>query len=403
MLHRPAHGAPDAGRHHAVVVVTQVDVVQRLGIALVAGEQLVASFSRQHHLHVVGRQARDEIQRHAPRVTQGPVLVPYQRGERITELVGAHYHFVMVGAIGSGDGSGMLELIRLLLREPNGEGLDRLIDEPAHDRRNGRRVDATREEHSQWHVRHQAHAYRFGKALGEFRDELLIRLVRAAGGGEAQVPVLSNLQCSVSPPQRMARRQPLDAGEQRCGSGGGAVGEIVRQGRVIQLRSDRLGRERGDHAVAAPPARERLQVGQRRGAGELLPGERRELGREGQLVAALLDGEVGEAGTVRAGVQAGVDEGEMRRIDEVLDHPRRARLPDLVAVVEGVVGQVLDLREVTLPAAKQLSESGWPSRAAPIAGGQSCDCPGRRAHGGEHHQRAYRPDAASDRGHPCRR
>ena len=137
----------------------------------------------------------------------------------------------------------MLELIRLLFREPNGEGLDRLIDEPAHDRRNGRRVDATREEHSQWHVRHQAHAYRFGKALGEFRDELLIRLVRAAGGGEAQVPVLSNLQCSVSPPQRMARRQPLDAGEQRCGSGGGAVGEIVRQGRVIQLRSDRLGRE----------------------------------------------------------------------------------------------------------------------------------------------------------------
>src|SRR2546422_2594122 len=149
----------------------------------------------------------------------------------------------MVGAIGSGDGSGILELIRLLLREPNGEGLDRLIAEPAHDRRNGRRVDATREDPPQRHVRHQAHAYRFGKALGEFPDELLVRLVRAAGGGEAQVPVLSNLQCSVSPPQRMARRQPLDAGEQRCGPGGSAVGKIVRQRGVIQLRSDRLGRE----------------------------------------------------------------------------------------------------------------------------------------------------------------
>src|SRR4051794_32510513 len=92
-------------------------------------------------------------------------------------------------------------------------------------------------------------------------------------------------------------------------------------------RRDRLPREGGDHAVVPPPASERLHLGQRRGPRELLAGERRELGLEEQLVAALLDGEVGEAGTVRAGVQAGVDEGKVRRVDEILDHPRRAGLP----------------------------------------------------------------------------
>ena len=205
MLDRTAHRATDARRDDPVVRGSKAEVVQRLGVAPVAREQLVAALPRQHHLHVFRGQARYEIQRHARRMRQWLVLVPHQRRQGREEIVGTHHDFVMVGTVGVGHRSCVAELVCLPLCERDGKGLDRLVDEPAHDGRNRSRVDPAREKHSQRNVRHQAHAHGLGEALAEFRDESLVRAALAIAASKAQVPVPANLHHSVAPPQRVAR------------------------------------------------------------------------------------------------------------------------------------------------------------------------------------------------------
>src|SRR5207253_3698067 len=47
-------------------------------VAVIAEEQLVGALAGEHHLHVLGRQARDEVKGHARRERDRLVLVPDQ-------------------------------------------------------------------------------------------------------------------------------------------------------------------------------------------------------------------------------------------------------------------------------------------------------------------------------------
>ena len=111
----------------------------------------------------------------------------------------------MVGPIGLGDGSCVAELVGLLLHEADGESLDRLVDESAHCRRDGRRIDPPRQKHAEGHVRHQPHAHGFGEALAELGDEVRLGSVPIVRPGKGHVPVRSRLERAISPPQRMPR------------------------------------------------------------------------------------------------------------------------------------------------------------------------------------------------------
>ncbi len=236
MPDRPAHGAAERRRHQPVVLGPVSEVVKRLGVASVAREQFVATLACQHDLHVVRRQPRNEIQRHARRVCQRLVLVPYQGRESLEEVIGTHHHLVVVGAIGVGDGTCVGELVRLPLGERDGESLDRVSDQPTHDRCDRGRVDPTREKHPQGNIRHQPHPHGLREALTEFRNEILVPPILAFRTGVGEVPVPSNLHRAASPAQCVAGEQTSHAHEQRIGARGSMIGEVIRQHLVIQPR-----------------------------------------------------------------------------------------------------------------------------------------------------------------------
>ena len=69
------------------------------------------------------------------------------------------------------------QFVRFALGERDREGLDRLVDQPAHHGGDGRRIDAAREKHAERHVGHQAQTHGLAEQLRPLGD--VIRSLRA--------------------------------------------------------------------------------------------------------------------------------------------------------------------------------------------------------------------------------
>ena len=135
----------------------------------------------------------------------------------------------------------VLQLVRLALGERDREGLDRLFDQLTHHGRDGRRVNPTRQEHPQRHVRHQTQAHRRAEQFRPLGDVIVVAPAHVAVvliRREAQVPILFDLHFTIAPAQGVAGQQAAHAAKERFCARRRMVRQIVGQRRVVQLRRD---------------------------------------------------------------------------------------------------------------------------------------------------------------------
>ena len=126
----------------------------RLGISLVPAEHLVAAVTGERDGDMPARHLRDEIRGDLGGV--GERLVVHRRQERddVTRLIGAEIEFVVLGAEVPGNCLGVLRLVEARLVEPDGEGQHRTVALLLHESHDGSRVDTTRQQCPERHVRH---------------------------------------------------------------------------------------------------------------------------------------------------------------------------------------------------------------------------------------------------------
>jgi hypothetical protein len=140
--HAVAHPAPHHVGRQRSVGRSRAPVEQRAGVFAVAGEQFVRALAREHHLHVVARQPRDEVERHARRMRDRLVFVPDQPWERAQEVALVDHDLVAVGLDGARDGPRVIQLAERAVLEGHREGLQRPVDHARHQRRDRAAVDA---------------------------------------------------------------------------------------------------------------------------------------------------------------------------------------------------------------------------------------------------------------------
>src|SRR5258706_8442895 len=93
----------------------------------------------------------------------------------------------------------ILELVGFAFLEGNTESLDWIADHSAHHRGNGRRIDAARQEHSEWYVSHETQTNRMAKEFMPLFYVIRIALLIFLNLLEANIPIASDEQLAVAP------------------------------------------------------------------------------------------------------------------------------------------------------------------------------------------------------------
>ncbi len=201
----PATSGADGRRDKTLVDAARAPVEQRPRILSVSGQQFVAAFAGEHHLDVLAGQHRHEVQRHARRVRDRLVFVPHEPGECGEEVVIVDDHLVAACADRARDLAGVIQLAERPIGKRDRERVDRPVDLPRHQRRDGAAVDPARQEHPERHVGHQPQANGLLEQVAELFDQALVAdlVERRVGTVERQIPVL--FDCGPLPSSKTSR------------------------------------------------------------------------------------------------------------------------------------------------------------------------------------------------------
>src|SRR4029077_12833136 len=115
---RPQGGAEAQIPQQAEVTTLMID-----DVAVVAGKQLVAAVAGENDLHMLSRQARDQIGWDGRGVGERLVEARQQLLENL-EVIRLDEQRVVLGAVGLGNLPRVGQLVVPVLQEPHGEGLD---------------------------------------------------------------------------------------------------------------------------------------------------------------------------------------------------------------------------------------------------------------------------------------
>ena len=126
-------------------------------VPVVTGEQLIPSVTRQHDLHVLPRETRDEVGRDrgwiGKRLIEGA-----QEVIQHVEVLGTDDELVVLCPEPLCDSSRIGELVVRFFPEAHGERLDRDTDLGRHDRDDGARIDSPAQEGADRHVADEVRA-----------------------------------------------------------------------------------------------------------------------------------------------------------------------------------------------------------------------------------------------------
>ena len=164
------HVPAQAPRRNRPVRAAETRVPQRHAVPVVAEEQFIGAFAREHDLDVLASQPRDEIERDTGRKCNRFVFVPHQLGERVEILLGRHDDVAMLGADRPRREARELELVGVALEKTDRECTDRLFDRSRNEGRQRARVETARQEHAQRHVAHQMAVNRRLESIPELGD-----------------------------------------------------------------------------------------------------------------------------------------------------------------------------------------------------------------------------------------
>jgi len=118
--HQPLHLSPQGRRGQGPIGSPEPLVPGRHPIAVVAKEEFIGPLPGEHHLDMIPRQARDEVERDARRKPDRLVFMPDELGQRAEELRGGHHQLAVLRPDRAGRKTGVGELVRLTVGKANG-------------------------------------------------------------------------------------------------------------------------------------------------------------------------------------------------------------------------------------------------------------------------------------------
>ena len=172
------------------------------GVARVAAEELVAALAGERHLDLRRDGPRDVPERDRRRIGERLLEAFDDRGE-VGCSIRADGDLVVVAADRLGHRSRRVELVEGGIAEADGERHRRLAELVAGEEREERRVDPTREQDRERHIRAEVEPHRLAERLLERQTVV---------GGLERPPALTR-QRAVLPDERGSGLQPLDRGE----------------------------------------------------------------------------------------------------------------------------------------------------------------------------------------------
>ncbi len=122
-------------------------------IARIAAEELIAAVAGQGHRDMLARHARHQRGRDLRRIGERLVVHVGQAGHDRQRIFRGDVKLGMVGAQVRRNRLGVLRLVVALFMEADGESAHRLRTLGLHQRDDGGRIDAARQEGAQGHVR----------------------------------------------------------------------------------------------------------------------------------------------------------------------------------------------------------------------------------------------------------
>ena len=128
-------------------------------VALIAGEELVSTITRQDDLHVLAGQARDQKRRNRGRVRER-LVESREHLVDLLEVARLDQELVMLGPASLRDLPGIRKLVVAVLAKPDRERLDRRFRHPCHDRDDRARIEATAQERADRNVADHVRAHR---------------------------------------------------------------------------------------------------------------------------------------------------------------------------------------------------------------------------------------------------
>ena len=192
------------GQHPAQRQRQRPQTVPELGrhlIAVVAAEKLIAAIARQRHRHALARQLRHQEGGNLRRIGKGLVIERRQTRNDRLRLRRLHIQLGMFGLQVIGHRLGVHGLVVARLVKADGKGLHRLGRLRLHQRHDGGRIDAARQEGAQRHVGHHLLADGIAQQRVQLADGLIIGTL--PGRGHASHRHLGQR------PVRRGRRQTL--------------------------------------------------------------------------------------------------------------------------------------------------------------------------------------------------
>ena len=167
--------SPAQGRDEAPGAFPGEDVV-----APVAGEDLVATISLQHHLHTFMAQGvAEQIEGNVGSIGERLVVGPHKRAQHLAHVADTHEELAVVGteALGEAPGPGPLVDVHALV-EARGVGAQLARVVAGRERRDRSGVDPSREEERHGDIGHQVARHRRLEPLADSQHQVLeVRLV----------------------------------------------------------------------------------------------------------------------------------------------------------------------------------------------------------------------------------
>ena len=184
----------------------------------VAAEELVRALSRERDRHVAGRELRDGVEPERREVGDWLVQVPEEL--RQVDHVGGvgQLQLVVVGTERLGDEARVFEfVVRALVAEADGEGLDRLGHVPRHQGDDEARVEAAAQHRAERDVAHQAQAHGLVQQLEQLGRPLV--LARSPAAPARELPVGLDVDAAVGDHDPLAAAELAYGGERRAPAG----------------------------------------------------------------------------------------------------------------------------------------------------------------------------------------
>src|SRR5262245_58092921 len=162
---RALYGLPEGMGNEVPVCRSNAEIPERHSILEIPGQDFVCSFAGKDHFHLLPGKTSNMSKSHAGWPDDRFVFMPDHLRQSLEEHFGSENNLVVLSTHVPGDLASVLKLAVLVFAISYGERLNRLVAKAGHNCRDGTRVKATAQKHSQGNVAPEVGPHRLCEEL----------------------------------------------------------------------------------------------------------------------------------------------------------------------------------------------------------------------------------------------